>query len=448
MSSFSHEVRYNTLYPMGHFWGEGVARYFSVEVDSDADGEQFRLVPMPGSFICPITHTIMEDPVMTADGCVYERSWIQQWIDKRQQQGLDVTSPTTNLPLTSLRLVSVIALKRAIETYMAQRPELRRRTLTGGRLLEEQAKALRKDLGQREAENAGLRSSLAASQKALAQAQHTNAGLEKTCARLQAECQRRTAEVEKGERQKTSANKGKESELQMAKKINRTLEAQCTQLQAELDRVAGELEASRREAEARACAPSEDEVQAHAPRQAPGVEPLGSSWDGVGRRAAPNSAAAATPVGKKAKKKAAAEAVEGEDVSRAVEAKGAQALPTEKRGTKRQKAVAAATAESRRRPWYPWRQALQHLAPAPQGGKRSQQGGVSLRSVALACAIIIVVLLCCRNTADRFADVVDSDEEKPLLAGASAPDPSSAAGPRRKWPGRLSSYMTGGAICP
>jgi SUMO ligase MMS21 Smc5/6 complex component len=35
--------------------------------------------------ICPITLKIMEDPVIAADGHTYERSAIQEWIDRATQ---------------------------------------------------------------------------------------------------------------------------------------------------------------------------------------------------------------------------------------------------------------------------------------------------------------------------------------------------------------------------
>jgi hypothetical protein len=37
--------------------------------------------------VCPITFKIMEDPVTAADGHTYERSAIQEWIERATQGG-------------------------------------------------------------------------------------------------------------------------------------------------------------------------------------------------------------------------------------------------------------------------------------------------------------------------------------------------------------------------
>ncbi|PRW56411.1 ankyrin repeat [Chlorella sorokiniana] len=48
---------------------------------------------------CPITHELMEDPVLAADGTTYERQAIAAWIARQQAAGQPPTSPVTNLPL-------------------------------------------------------------------------------------------------------------------------------------------------------------------------------------------------------------------------------------------------------------------------------------------------------------------------------------------------------------
>jgi len=87
---------------------------------------------------------------MTVDGCVYERSYIEQWIRHRQQQRLKVTSPATNQELPSHRLVSLTALQKAIEAYIGHRPELRE-SLTTSRSFEEAAQMLQSDLLEKQA---------------------------------------------------------------------------------------------------------------------------------------------------------------------------------------------------------------------------------------------------------------------------------------------------------
>jgi uncharacterized protein YegL len=67
----------------------------------------------PRSYLCPITLTIMTDPVMAADGHSYENRAIQEWLKNHD------TSPVTNLPLSHKHLVSNFALMTAINDYVA-----------------------------------------------------------------------------------------------------------------------------------------------------------------------------------------------------------------------------------------------------------------------------------------------------------------------------------------
>ncbi|EKX52306.1 hypothetical protein GUITHDRAFT_65545, partial [Guillardia theta CCMP2712] len=66
---------------------------------------------MPPSFICPITNEMMRDPVSTCDGHSYERSAIEDWLQKHN------TSPVTNLLLESTILIPVHALRNSIEEW-------------------------------------------------------------------------------------------------------------------------------------------------------------------------------------------------------------------------------------------------------------------------------------------------------------------------------------------
>lgn len=65
----------------------------------------------PPSFICPITHGIMHDPVMDPDGISYERTAIEAWLTKTP------TSPETRKPLTINDLVPNRALKEIIDLW-------------------------------------------------------------------------------------------------------------------------------------------------------------------------------------------------------------------------------------------------------------------------------------------------------------------------------------------
>lgn len=129
-------------------------------IDGDFDeDESVRLVPIPDCFICPLTATVMEDPVMTVDGCTYERRYIERWIRQRQQEKLPVTSPATNQELPSLRIVSLTALRKAIEVYLAHRPELRDAHLAS-RSFEEAAQMLYGDLLAKQAVHASAEDEL------------------------------------------------------------------------------------------------------------------------------------------------------------------------------------------------------------------------------------------------------------------------------------------------
>eukprot|EP01063_Lacrimia_lanifica_P014465 TRINITY_DN21042_c0_g1_i1.p1 TRINITY_DN21042_c0_g1~~TRINITY_DN21042_c0_g1_i1.p1 ORF type:complete len:580 (+),score=104.38 TRINITY_DN21042_c0_g1_i1:59-1798(+) len=75
----------------------------------------------PQEYLCPITCTIMRDPVKTSDGSTYERAAIEEWM--RSFRGDTApTSPLTNLPLTSLEVVPNTDLKRVIDAWAASLP--------------------------------------------------------------------------------------------------------------------------------------------------------------------------------------------------------------------------------------------------------------------------------------------------------------------------------------
>ncbi|CAE8708817.1 unnamed protein product [Polarella glacialis] len=109
---------------LGQNWGKGLARCFSVCEGFLDEETSMRLLPIPDSFVCPISADVMRDPVATADGCIYEREYIEQWIREKRQRRQAVISPSTGVVLVSQQLMPVDALKKAIETYVANRPEL------------------------------------------------------------------------------------------------------------------------------------------------------------------------------------------------------------------------------------------------------------------------------------------------------------------------------------
>jgi len=77
---------------------------------ANADGPE-----TPYAFKCPITHSIMHDPVIIggedSDGHTYERTAIREWLDKSNR------SPVTNMTLSDKNLIPNRALKEAIENW-------------------------------------------------------------------------------------------------------------------------------------------------------------------------------------------------------------------------------------------------------------------------------------------------------------------------------------------
>ena len=69
---------------------------------------------IPNSFLCPILHDMMSDPVMAADGHSYERSAIENWFNRGGK-----LSPLTGVLLTSQTLTPNHSLRKAIEDFRA-----------------------------------------------------------------------------------------------------------------------------------------------------------------------------------------------------------------------------------------------------------------------------------------------------------------------------------------
>eukprot|EP00404_Azadinium_spinosum_P021810 CAMPEP_0180618628 /NCGR_PEP_ID=MMETSP1037_2-20121125/33671_1 /TAXON_ID=632150 /ORGANISM="Azadinium spinosum, Strain 3D9" /LENGTH=471 /DNA_ID=CAMNT_0022638659 /DNA_START=29 /DNA_END=1441 /DNA_ORIENTATION=+ len=81
-------------------------------------------VQVPADFICPITQELLVEPVSTEDGQTYEREAIARWF----QEGR-VSSPVTGLSLSSRTLTPNVALKKAIATFVTERPQMEARAL-------------------------------------------------------------------------------------------------------------------------------------------------------------------------------------------------------------------------------------------------------------------------------------------------------------------------------
>lgn len=70
------------------------------------------------NFYCPITYTIMLDPVIGPDGHTYEKSAIEQWLSTSN------ISPITKQQMNSFNLIPNIALRDTIQAFLALNPSL------------------------------------------------------------------------------------------------------------------------------------------------------------------------------------------------------------------------------------------------------------------------------------------------------------------------------------
>lgn len=61
---------------------------------------------------CPITHEVLVDPVVAADGITYERSAITHWLTAHD------TSPMTNMRLANYELLPNSLVRTLIEELM------------------------------------------------------------------------------------------------------------------------------------------------------------------------------------------------------------------------------------------------------------------------------------------------------------------------------------------
>lgn len=72
--------------------------------------------PMYGTFFCPLTKKIMEDPVTIESGVTYEREAIDKWL-KKHENSEQIGCPVTGKKLVSRVLSTNMALKTTIEEW-------------------------------------------------------------------------------------------------------------------------------------------------------------------------------------------------------------------------------------------------------------------------------------------------------------------------------------------
>jgi uncharacterized Zn finger protein (UPF0148 family) len=76
-------------------------------------------VPSPDEYVCPITHELMEDPVVAQDGFSYERKAIEDWFRR------SASSPKNGIHISTMvfpnqNLKSIISTWKQLHRHSAQ----------------------------------------------------------------------------------------------------------------------------------------------------------------------------------------------------------------------------------------------------------------------------------------------------------------------------------------
>lgn len=72
---------------------------------------------VPRQLLCPITHELMEEPVIAEDGHTYEKAAIVEWFRNRN------SSPMTNERLKSTQVIPNVLVHAIISDYKESREE-------------------------------------------------------------------------------------------------------------------------------------------------------------------------------------------------------------------------------------------------------------------------------------------------------------------------------------
>jgi len=86
--------------------GQSAARISQLQASSVALEEEVERYKM--SMMCPITQTLMADPVIAADGHSYERSAIEHWMGTSNKSPMTGSELTTRFLITNHTLRSII----------------------------------------------------------------------------------------------------------------------------------------------------------------------------------------------------------------------------------------------------------------------------------------------------------------------------------------------------
>ena len=79
------------------------------------------IVNIPDDYLCPITHDLLKDPVLAADGQTYEKKAIIEWFSKGHKK-----SPLTGQTLAHTNLQENYRLKSIIESFKERLPMIQR----------------------------------------------------------------------------------------------------------------------------------------------------------------------------------------------------------------------------------------------------------------------------------------------------------------------------------
>merc|ERR1712107_722260 len=86
------------------------ARESAEKAEQQASTLECLIAALKSHCVCPITHQLMNDPVMAADGHTYERGAIERWFTAHR------TSPSTNLPLSRQEVIPNVLANNVVRT--------------------------------------------------------------------------------------------------------------------------------------------------------------------------------------------------------------------------------------------------------------------------------------------------------------------------------------------
>jgi hypothetical protein len=89
------------------------------------DDDDFYLEGAPRHLVCPITLTLLLDPVVAADSFSYNRAGLEDWIDRCIKKGKAITSPTTNMEMMPTFTTNQLV-KTMVKEYVSERRKERK----------------------------------------------------------------------------------------------------------------------------------------------------------------------------------------------------------------------------------------------------------------------------------------------------------------------------------